>query len=152
MKRGRPFRVSLDTIPEPKPVITFDEFYNALVATDELLSRCQILYVCRGNTLDVITGETAQFTNPLELATLRQEVTEYAYATLNTFTKPVYERQEGLITKIILPMGIIKVEMRVLDGNYRPIKNFDLKFFNYDVWKIPNPIDEFNRIMEKIYG
>jgi hypothetical protein len=152
IKRGRPFRVPLEAVPEPAPVLSFDDFYNALVAVDEILSRCQISYVCWGNTLDVIIGETAKFTEPLQLVTLKNQVTDYARSTLRSLSNPVFSWKDDAITKIILPMGIIKVEMLVLDGSYRPIKNYDLKYFNYDVWKIPNPIEEFNRLMKEIYG
>lgn len=152
-KRGRPFRVALESIPIPEPKITFDDFYNALVAADEILSNsCKISYVCSGNTLDVVTGESAQFTPPITLVTLRSQITEYALGAMRQASNPKFILINDRVRKIILPMGIIEVELTILDGNYRPVKNFDLKYFNYDVWKIPNPINEFNKILKEIYG
>jgi len=151
-KRGRPFRVAVEAVPLPDPKFSFDDYYNALVAADEILGRCGISYVCRGNTLDVITGDSPNFNGPLTLATLKTQITEYAMSALKQLTNPTLKLKDGELNEIILPMGIIEVEIKVLDGDYRPIKNFDLKYFNYDVWKIPNPITEFNRIMKEIYG
>jgi hypothetical protein len=149
-KRGRPFRVQLDEIPVPEVTLNFDDFYNALLATDEMLSGCGINYVCIGNTLDVIMGLTKQFTEPITLATLHSQLTDYARSALRQLTNPTFEWNGDYVKKIILPIGIIKVEMRVLNGNFRPVKNYDLKYFNYDLWKIPNPIEEFNRILKEI--
>lgn len=151
-KRGRPFRVALEAIPEPKPVLTFDDFYTALVAVDEIMSGCKINYVCIGNTYEVITGKTPQFTEPLTICTLRTELGQYALSAMHQLTNPTFVLINGKVEKIILPMGIIKVELTVLEGNFRPIKNFDLKYFNYDLWKIPNPIEEFNRILKELYA
>lgn len=151
-KRGRPFRVPIEAVELPKPQLQFDDFYSALVAADEILSRAGIKYVCSGNTLEVVMEETPQFTTPLTLATLDSEVTQYAKSALRQLTNPRFDYGNNSLKKIILPMGIIEVELMVLAGNYRPIKNFDLRYFNYDVWRIPNPINEFNRILAEIYG
>lgn len=151
-KRGRPFRVKLEDIPKEEPIITFDDFYGVLVRVDDIMSACHTNYVCRGNTLDVILGEAPAFTNPLTLAMLSTDATEYAISAMQQIAKPVLGFKNNKLIKIILPMGIINVEIAVLEGNFRPVKNFDLKFFNYDVWKIPNPVYEFERIMKEIYG
>ena len=150
-KRGRPFKVPLSAIPEPIPVFTFDDFYNALVAADEILSGTHINYVVYGNTLDVIMGQEPAFKAPLQLCTLGTELTQYAMSALKQLTNPRYIVKGHKFHKIILPMGIIEVELMILNGDYRPVKNFDLKYFNYDLWKIPNPASELERIVKEVY-
>lgn len=147
IKRGRPFKQPVP--PEPKKKYHFDDFYQTLLMADDMLGRAHMVYVLIGNTARVVMGIEQEFKPPITLGALSTALTNYALNTLYLNLPPTIEVDSNNRRSLILPTGEIKTKLVLFDNSPRPIENFDLRFFNYDIWRVPNPLHELQNIMNQ---
>lgn len=125
--------------PIVKIEFTHDQLFQAMLHAQEQMQRCQILFVVLGDAAHAIYYNHPMTNHRIVFGVLQQ----HAVPNLVSVLKVVEPDLEMLTDGWRFTYERVPVYVKIITKNYHTLTNPDTKFYYYDVWKIPNPFNEY---------
>ena len=124
-----------------------EELDKALLFVDDLLDRMLCPYMLAGRTLkSILKGQING--NGINVLVLRKHFGREARSVLGScmsmiYKKPEIKEEDGCLK---LDYEGVPIEIKIIDRKYEFLKQPDMLFYKYDMFKIPNPWQSYWRV------
>lgn len=117
-----------------------EDLDKALLFVDDLLDRMLCPYVLAGETLKSVIGGQVDG-DKIEVIVLRKHFGEEARSVFGSCMSMIYKKKEikekgGCLN---LEHEGVPIEIKIVDRKYGFLKQPDMIYYKYDMFKIPNP-------------